>query len=162
MTATFHIQPVMQGQAPFLAAIHAESFGAQCWSVDQISGSLMLTSTQGWVVTADDRALQGFILVQNGAEQWEILTLCVRPSARQHGAGRLLLEAAQEAAAAAKASLFLEVAEDNQPARRLYEAAGFVLFGTRPNYYHRDGIAVTAACYRWPADSKGDQSDMSC
>ena len=43
------IQPVSITHAPLLAALHAESYGEECWTLDQIKGSLMLASTQGWL-----------------------------------------------------------------------------------------------------------------
>jgi ribosomal-protein-alanine N-acetyltransferase len=36
-------------------------------------------------------------------------------------------------------SIFLEVEENNQPARRLYEWAGFGVVGRRESYYQRAG-----------------------
>jgi ribosomal-protein-alanine N-acetyltransferase len=36
-------------------------------------------------------------------------------------------------------TVFLEVEENNQPARRLYERAGFTVVGRRERYYRQDG-----------------------
>jgi ribosomal-protein-alanine N-acetyltransferase len=41
--------------------------------------------------------------------------------------------------------LFLEVAEDNAAARRLYESYGFKQIGRRPGYYKRPGGPAMAA-----------------
>lgn len=54
----------------------------------------------------------------------------VRPEARGHGIGRALLEAvAAHARAAGLAQLQLGVGTGNAAARRLYESAGYVVFG---------------------------------
>ena len=45
--------------------------------------------------------------------------------------------------------MFLEVDEDNAPARRLYARAGFREVGRRPGYYQQDkGAAATALVLR--------------
>ena len=55
-----------------------------------------------------------------------------------------------QASAAGAEKLFLEVAEDNDIARRLYSSRGLVPVGRRPGYYQRkDGTkaaAVTMSC----------------
>jgi ribosomal-protein-alanine N-acetyltransferase len=65
---------------------------------------------------------------------------------RKQGLGRLLLQELEQAAAdRGAARLFLEVAEDNSPARALYESAGFAETGRRRGYYARDGAAPVNA-----------------
>ena len=75
------------------------------------------------------------------ADEAEILTLAVRPSARRAGLGGRLVEAAVVRAAALGAErMFLEVAEGNVAARALYARSGFVEMGRRRGYYsHADG-----------------------
>ncbi len=78
------------------------------------------------------------------------MTLAVAAAARRRGLGRRLL-ARFEAAAAARGAeaAFLEVAEDNAPARALYLAAGWVEAGRRRRYYARgDGTAADAIVMR--------------
>ena len=46
-------------------------------------------------------------------------------------------------------AVFLEVDEDNEPARRLYNRAGFREVGRRPGYYQKnDGQKATALVLR--------------
>ncbi|MNE73850.1 ribosomal-protein-alanine N-acetyltransferase [compost metagenome] len=72
------------------------------------------------------------------ADEAEILTLAVRPSARRSGLGARLVEAAVVRAAALGAErMFLEVAGDNAAARALYARAGFHEAGRRRGYYAR-------------------------
>jgi ribosomal-protein-alanine N-acetyltransferase len=140
------IQPISITHAPLLAAIHAESFGEESWSTDQIKGSLMLASTQGWLLLQGE-ALAGFIMLQSVAEQWEVLTFAVRPQFRRQGLGEQLLAHVLDQAKAVPASIFLEVATDNLPARKLYEKMGFKLLTTRKNYYVRRDRTIDALCY---------------
>lgn len=114
-----------------LAAIHAEAFETP-W--DAASLSALLASPGVFVVAGAD----GFILIRVVADEAEILTLAVRPSARRGGLGARLVEAGVVRAAALGADrMFLEVAEDNAAARALYARAGFHEAGRRRGYYAR-------------------------
>lgn len=80
----------------------------------------------------------GFTLARVAAGEAELLLIGVVPAARRAGHGMALLEAtAVRARACGAAELFLEVAEDNFAAQRLYRGAGFAEVGRRRNYYHR-------------------------
>lgn len=129
-----------------LAGLHAESFGPAGWTVDQMCGSLALETTQGWVVLKEGRAC-GFILCQVLDGDAEILTFCVSPTLRRQGLGIMLVKHALGAIAPRVLTLWLEVAEDNVPAIALYEAAGFVYGGVRPNYYRRGEKRINAVKY---------------
>jgi [ribosomal protein S18]-alanine N-acetyltransferase len=89
---------------------------------------------------------QGFVVGRAVAGEAELLTLAVAPGARRQGLGRALLagfEAESRARGAAEA--YLEVAEDNAPAQRLYAAAGYRVTGRRPGYFRSpDGAPVAA------------------
>lgn len=117
-----------------LAAIHAEAFDAP-WSAAALAE---LLASPGVVAAAED---DGFILIRVVADEAEILTLAVRPTARRAGLGARLVEAATVRAAALGAErMFLEVAESNAAARALYARSGFVEMGRRRGYYaHTDG-----------------------
>lgn len=114
-----------------LAAIHAEAFETP-WDAASLSA---LLASPGVFVLAE---VDGFILIRVVADEAEILTLAVRPSARRGGLGARLVEAAVVRAAALGAErMFLEVAEDNAAARALYARAGFHEAGRRRGYYAR-------------------------
>lgn len=121
--------------AAALAALHAEAF-AEPWT--EAAFTDLLTQSGVAALTADD----GFILIRVVADEAEILTLAVRPSARRRGTGAALVRrAAETALALGAARLFLDVAEGNAAARALYAASGFVEVGRRPGYYARPGGA---------------------
>ena len=65
---------------------------------------------------------------------------------RGKGVGRALLRAAiEDLRMTAARRLFLEVAEDNTPATKLYRREGFAEVGKRAGYYPRpDGSPATA------------------
>ena len=114
-----------------LAALHATAFDAP-WTAEALAD--LLDQSGVLALTRPD----GFILIRIVADEAEVLTLAVKPGARGRGVGRgLTLEAAAVAAAHGVARLFLEVAEDNAPARALYGRVGFAAVGRRPRYYAR-------------------------
>jgi len=122
-----------------LAALHAQAFAAP-WSARELAE---LLSQPGVVAIAES---DGFILIRIVLDEAEILTLAVLPAARRQGLGhRLVGEAAVAATQAGAARLFLEVAEDNAPARTLYDRAGFRQIGRRKAYYAQgDGSRTDA------------------
>jgi [ribosomal protein S18]-alanine N-acetyltransferase len=122
-----------------LADLHATAFDAP-W--DAAAFAALLDQSGVHLIERD----AGFILIRVVADEAEILTLAVRPEARRAGLGLILVKAAADAAADTGAStLFLEVAEDNAPARALYARAGFSQVGKRPRYYARPGAAAVDA-----------------
>lgn len=122
-----------------LAALHAQAFEA-AWDAPTFLGLL----DQSGVFALE--ATNGFILMRVVVDEAEILTLAVRPEARQAGLGRTLVGAAAlEAARRGATRLFLEVAEDNAAGRALYARTGFTEAGRRTAYYARsDGGPIDA------------------
>jgi [ribosomal protein S18]-alanine N-acetyltransferase len=87
-------------------------------------------------VAFDGRRLAGFIILRTVADEAEILTLAVAPAWRRRGAGkRLVGQACSVAETKGAKALFLEVAETNAGALRLYEKFGFACVGRRERYY---------------------------
>lgn len=122
-------------EADDLAAVHGRAF-APGWSAQEIAD--LTAGPGGFALVVEDQRMLGFILCRSGGGEAEILTLAVDPDARRRGIGRALVEAATGAARMAGAELmFLEVAQDNPAAIRLYEATGFRNVGVRPGYYDR-------------------------
>ena len=70
------------------------------------------------------------------ADEAEILSIAVAASHRGRGLSRnLLLTHLGHLAGRGVRTVFLEVEENNQPARRLYQGAGFAIAGRRERYY---------------------------
>jgi len=147
MSRTILIQPVLASMAPTLTELHAESFGVECWNLAQMEGSLELATTRAWAASEGD-AVTGFILCQIIPKQIEILTFCVSPTRRQQGIGAALLRRAIAAMREQSGGkVFLEVAADNNAARKLYEDHGFTIIGKRANYYKRGAVTVDGLMY---------------
>ena len=112
-----------------LANLHAQAFDVP-WDCEAFADLLVQMGVVA--LTADN----GFVLLRVVADEAEILTLAVRPSARRTGLGARLTQATADFAAQAGAQrLSLEVAEDNVAARTLYDRTGFIQTGRRKKYY---------------------------
>lgn len=138
--------------AGVVAAVQRACFPDDPWSDDSVASLMGLPGHGAVLLVAgaeDAPEPLGFVLARAAAEDGEILSIGVHPHARGAGHGRRLVAAAERATAALGATvLFLEVAEDNTPARALYKACGFVAVGRRPNYYRRADGRVAALILR--------------
>ena len=123
-----------------LAQLHAAAFAQdRPWTASEFAS---LLSGPGTLLLGDGRA---FLLGRVTLDEAEILTLATHPGHRRQGLAAALLERFEaEARARGAARAFLEVAEDNAPARALYEGRGYGEVGRRPGYYARTGAPVAA------------------
>lgn len=123
-----------------LSRVHAACF-ADAWSADALKTLVQMPGVFGLLVE-DTSAIHGFILCRVVADEAEVLTLAVLPTARRRGLGRrLLLEAIEGARTLGAARLLLEVGEKNESARALYTSAGLGILGRRRGYYRLAGEA---------------------
>jgi [ribosomal protein S18]-alanine N-acetyltransferase len=128
------LSPASVRDAASLAALHAASF-SRGWSEHEFEG--LLTDP----AVAVDRATTGrrnvgFILSRRAADEAEILSVAVARAWQGRGLARRLLDLhLRRLAGFGLRSVFLEVAEDNIPALRLYARAGFREVGRRTGYY---------------------------
>jgi ribosomal-protein-alanine N-acetyltransferase len=128
-----------------LAALHARAFTRPPpWSAAAFAATL--ADPACFVLTAPGALLAG----RAAGGEAELLTLATDPAARRQGLARGLLVAFEaEAVQRGARTAFLEVAEDNGPARALYAACGWAPAGRRPGYYRRpDGAPVAALILR--------------
>jgi tRNA threonylcarbamoyladenosine biosynthesis protein TsaB len=140
------IRSITNADANTLAHLHAESFGAAKWGLQQIESSLSLTTTKGWGIF-ENNEMFGFLICQLIPHQSEVLTFCVSPSHRRKGAGARLLQTAASAAHGKGSHLYLETAADNLPAITLYKKLGFESSGRRPGYYKTGQTSVDALLF---------------
>lgn len=117
--------------AEAMAALHAECFTVpRPWSAAEFAA--MIAEPHVLVQTAPG----GLVLARVAADEAEILTLAVAPSARRLGIARGLLAQIHAAVLARQARIvFLEVAADNGAAIGLYTGAGYRESGRRRGYY---------------------------
>jgi ribosomal-protein-alanine N-acetyltransferase len=120
--------------AAALAALHAASFN-RGWSEQEFEQ--LLTDRNVIAERASrGRSHLGFIVSRRAADEAEILSVAVASSYRGRGLARRLLDLhLRRLAGLGLLAVFLEVDEDNTPARRLYARAGFREVGRRPGYY---------------------------
>ncbi|MCC1482250.1 ribosomal protein S18-alanine N-acetyltransferase [Roseibaca sp. Y0-43] len=123
-----------------MAVLHKAAFPDDPWTARDLAAHLEDPAS---LLVAQDK---GFILLRCVLDEAEVLTFAVAPNAQGQGMGATLLaKAIDQARARGVQRLFLEVAEDNTPARALYARAGFAQTGRRKGYYRRShGPAVDA------------------
>lgn len=135
---------MVEGDAADLAEVMATMESAfdplfgEAWTHAQCLGILAMPGV--WLTLARDGGPVGFALTRVIADEAELLLLAVHGDRRRQGIGRALLDRTRAIAAARGAArLFLEVRNGN-PARSLYDRAGFREVGCRRGYYRgRDG-----------------------
>jgi [ribosomal protein S18]-alanine N-acetyltransferase len=142
------VEPASLRDAPKLAQLHGASFH-RGWGEAEFEG--MLTERNTLVHRLrQGRNIIGFAASRMVAGEAEILSIAVNASYRGRGLSRnLLLTHLGHLAGRGVRTVFLEVEENNQPARRLYERAGFGIAGRRERYYRQpDGEQLNALLMR--------------
>jgi len=126
------IEAAGAADAPALAALHEAAFEAgERWDAAAIGVLLAMPGAFGLHIPG-----AGFVLARVAADEAEILTLAVIPTARCQGhAGALLAGAMAAALLRGAGTMFLEVSDRNAAARGLYAQAGFAEAGRRRRYY---------------------------
>jgi ribosomal-protein-alanine N-acetyltransferase len=134
--------------AATVAALHAASF-RRGWSEQEVEALLLDRKVIAHRATVGGK-LVGFIIARQAADEAEILSVAVVSRQRGRGHARTLLALhLRRLAGLGTRAVFLEVDENNRPARRLYDRAGFHEVGKRPNYYTApDGKPATALVLR--------------
>ena len=132
--STAVVEPATTRDAAQLAQLHAASF-ARGWGEGEFEGMIGERNTLVQCLRLDRRTI-GFAISRIGADEAEILSVAVDSAYRGRGFSRmLLLTHLGYLAGRGVRTIFLEVEENNQPARRLYHGSGFVVVGRRERYY---------------------------
>ena len=145
-----------------LVSVHNKCFVSP-WSAKDFHELLSLTSVSGFISYRTKETfdninipsgeseilseidLRGFILGLVASDQCEILTICVLPEWRRAGIANQLIDSlTTKIKKTGVKNIFLEVAENNLIARRLYINKGFKEFGTRTKYYSQGKERVDA------------------
>jgi ribosomal-protein-alanine N-acetyltransferase len=141
------IEPASLRDAPKLAQLHGASFH-RGWGEGEFEQMLAERNTLVHRLRLGRKTI-GFAVSRMAADEAEILSIAVEPSHRGRGLSRnLLLTHLGHLAGHGVRAVFLEVEENNQPARRLYDRAGFVVTGRRERYYRQDGEQLNALMMR--------------
>ena len=134
--AAASIAEIRGGDLSAVAALHACCFD-EPWRPELIGRIAQAPGGFGLLWRCEDEPL-GFVLGRTNHARAEVLSLGVAPAARERGIARALMHAAIDWVSRRDLrALYLEVAEDNTAALRLYRALGFAPVGRRPGYYAR-------------------------
>ena len=132
------VEPASLRDAPALAQIHGASFH-RGWGESEFENMLSERNTLVHRLRMGRKVI-GFSVSRIAADEAEILSIAVAQSHRGRGlSNNLLLTHLGHLAGRGVRTVFLEVEENNQPARRLYERAGFAVAGRRERYYQQSG-----------------------
>lgn len=135
---TAAVEPASLRDAPAFAGIHGGSFH-RGWGEAEFETMLTERNTLVHRLRMGRRTI-GFSVSRMAADEAEILSIAIAESHRGRGlSGKLLLTHLGHLAGHGVRTVFLEVEENNQPARRLYERAGFTVVGRRERYYRQAG-----------------------
>jgi [ribosomal protein S18]-alanine N-acetyltransferase len=134
--------PVIEAARPRdalrLAQLHGASFH-RGWGESEFERMLAERNTLVHRLRLGHKTI-GFAISRMAADEAEILSIAIDPSYRGRGLSReLLLTHLGHLAGRGILTIFLEVEENNRPARRLYEWAGFTVVGRRERYYQEPG-----------------------
>ncbi|MDB5515186.1 MAG: ribosomal-protein-alanine N-acetyltransferase [Tardiphaga sp.] len=136
--ATAVVEPASLRDAPSLAKLHGASFH-RGWGEGEFEEMLSQRNTLVHRLRLRSKFI-GFAVSRMAADEAEILSIAIAPGQRGRGLSRqLLLTHLGHLAGRGVRTVFLEVEENNQPARRLYDRAGFTVAGRRERYYREAG-----------------------
>jgi len=112
-----------------IAKLHHACFPAKPWTAAEFAD----LKKSGCDIIASQN---GFIVWRQTLDEAEIITIGVAPSARRGGIAAAMLGLVEnDVKKRGGKKIFLEVAENNHAARKLYESNGYVQIGVRPKYY---------------------------
>jgi ribosomal-protein-alanine N-acetyltransferase len=133
--------------APRLAQLHGASFH-RGWGESEFESMLAERNTLVHRLRVGRRTV-GFAVSRMAADEAEILSIAIDAAYRGKGLSRmLLLTHLGYLAGRGVRTIFLEVEENNRPARRLYDRAGFAVVGRRDRYYRQGGEQLNALLMR--------------
>ena len=132
------VEPASLRDAPRLAQLHRASFH-RGWGVDEFEQILIEKSALAHRLRRGNNTI-GFIVSRIAADEAEILSVAIATKFRGRGYSRDLLRThLGHLAGYGLKKVFLEVEENNRPARSLYQRAGFRVVGRRERYYKDAG-----------------------
>jgi ribosomal-protein-alanine N-acetyltransferase len=142
------VEPATARDAARLAQLHGASF-ARGWGEGEFESMISERNTLVHRLRLGRKTI-GFAVSRIGADEAEVLSVAVDSVYRGRGLSRMLLLTHMGHLAGRGARIiFLEVEENNQPARRLYDRCGFVVVGRRERYYKQaDGEHLNALLMR--------------
>ncbi len=112
------------------------------WTQSMLEGSVQSSANCCRIIIADQTI--GYWVVQSVADEAELLNFVIFSPYQSQGFGRNVVERLKVVLAKQKIkTILLEVRTSNIPARRLYQAAGFIQMGKRKQYYRTEIMLST-------------------
>ncbi|WP_213775691.1 ribosomal protein S18-alanine N-acetyltransferase [Bradyrhizobium sp. dw_78] len=132
------VEPASLRDAARLAQLHGASFH-RGWGEREFETMLTERNTLIHRLKLGQKII-GFAASRMAADEAEILSIAIDAGHRGRGLSRdLLLTHLGHLAGRGIRAIFLEVEENNGPARKLYERTGFTIVGRRERYYQQPG-----------------------
>jgi [ribosomal protein S18]-alanine N-acetyltransferase len=144
LRAPWVISEAVETDAESLAALYASAL-APGWSASELAACCG-DANRALLKAAEGERLHGFVLLQFAADEAEILAFAVAREVRRLGCAASLMRAAINLCASRFTTcIYLEVAETNEPARKLYEKFAFSAVARRKDYYRSASSAPETA-----------------
>jgi ribosomal-protein-alanine N-acetyltransferase len=132
--ASMSIEPAAMRDAPRLSELHRASFH-RGWGKGEFEDMLAASSVLAHRLLSG-RQVVGFIISRIAADEAEILSVAIASNQRGRGLSRNLVgQHLGYLLGHGVQRVFLEVEENNMPAVKLYQRAGFRVVGKREQYY---------------------------
>ncbi|CAI3931282.1 ribosomal protein S18-alanine N-acetyltransferase [Commensalibacter papalotli (ex Botero et al. 2024)] len=130
-----------------LSLLHVAAFPeGQGWKIKDFQGLLEISFHHILIDYNIENKIRGFLIYSVIVDEAEILTFCVNPTEQHKGVGKGIMAAfLEEMQTKHIKTVFLEVAEDNLSAIKLYKRYGFFLNGRRLKYYDHNIDALLMA-----------------
>ncbi len=137
------VRRIGASDAAAMASLHAQCFDRPWSALD------MAVHAGRDLCLGIKEPLASFAILRLSDVDAEVLTIATGPAQRGNGlAGLVLVKAEESCRTKGLRDIFLEVAEDNAPARALYKRLGYEPIGRRPAYYKRSRGRIAAITYR--------------
>jgi [ribosomal protein S18]-alanine N-acetyltransferase len=148
------IRDMVPQDMPVLEQLMCRGFDplyGEAWSPQDLASTLNLPNIRPRL-SCLGASVSGFCITYLLPDAAELLLVAVEQDLRRQGiARRLVADASDLARHEGLSSLFLEVREDNKPARSLYDSLGFSVIGRRAGYYKgKDKVLRDAVTLRLP------------
>ena len=142
LSPLFSLSGMRESDLDQVLVLERESFPTP-WTRDGFLTAIKTDFGRGWVVLERERTrrtIAGYLCCWARGGSLQVVNICVAPSRRRQGLGRLLMQVAISWAGMRKIkSLSLEVRPGNAPAINLYQGLGFTQTGSQAGYYSDTG-----------------------
>lgn len=124
-----------------LSVLERSLFPDDAWTRESWWGELAQRPRRRYVVLESEHDIAGYAGLDCAGDVADVMTIAVAPGRQGRGLGRRLLDwLLSQARDSGAEAVMLEVREDNAPARKLYEQAGFEQIHVRRGYYRPAGV----------------------